>query len=66
MSVVKVIVIFEFVATLRALRIGLKEVMVGGEDGPLIVFRITDTVLASLFAMTKSGFPSPSRSPVAT
>ena len=42
--------------------VGAKEVIVGGADGP--IFRRTETVLVPSFAMTKSGSPSPSRSPV--
>ena len=57
---------FVLFATLSALRVGVKDVMVGKGEEPPIIFRNTEIVLLLLFATTKSGFPSPSTSPIAT
>jgi hypothetical protein len=47
--------------------VGVKDVMVGrAEYALLIVFRNIETELLLLFATTKSGFPSPSTSLIAT
>ena len=43
--------------------VGEKEVIVGGVVG--IVFRKTESELLPLFATANSGFPSPSKSPMA-
>jgi hypothetical protein len=49
--------------TFSALRVGIREVIVGNID--TIAFRNTETVLSMLFVIARSGLPSQSKSPIA-